>query len=361
MRTLPLSIALVAGGVAFAAGPPPRQPVYVGARACGRCHERQALGNQYGHWLLSKHAQAYAALAKPEAKPMARLSGITDPPEKAPVCLGCHATAADAEPWERDPGFVLEDGVQCEKCHGAGSEYMEEAVMRDPEAARKAGLRKPTKHYCLLCHYVKGSHVDVHRLPPLDIEEAWKRLAHPTHPEPAVTAEAPRAPPAPVPAQADSGTDHWNAIGLDAGYKTPMNLAFESGRQTALRGLRGGPERDRGRRSPPEESGRDPGGRPAGRRDLQPRRSPRLRQQPPRRHRLGHRGRLAQGREDLPGRGRAPRPPHRPNRASALRPQQRHRRHLGRGHRVGEGAEAAGREPQPLVARPLARTENACW
>ena len=226
MRTLPLSIALVAGGAAFAAGPPPRQPVYVGARACGRCHERQALGNQYGHWLLSKHAQAYAALAKPEAKPMARLSGITDPPEKAPVCLGCHATAADAEPWERDPGFVLEDGVQCEKCHGAGSEYMEEAVMRDPEAARKAGLRTPTKHYCLLCHYVKGSHVDVHRLPPLDIEEAWKRLAHPTHPDPAVTAEAPRAPSAPVPAQAESGADHWNAIGLDAGYKTPLSLAF---------------------------------------------------------------------------------------------------------------------------------------
>ena len=36
---------------------------------------------------------------------MARLSGIPDDPEKAPICLGCHATAADTEKWERDPGF----------------------------------------------------------------------------------------------------------------------------------------------------------------------------------------------------------------------------------------------------------------
>ena len=90
---------------------------------------------------------------------MARLSGIPDEPEKAPVCLGCHATAADAEEWERDAGFRIEDGVQCEKCHGPGSEYMDEKVMRDPEAARRAGLRKFTKRDCAVCHYVKGSHV----------------------------------------------------------------------------------------------------------------------------------------------------------------------------------------------------------
>lgn len=156
-----------------------RQPVYVGTKVCATCHEGKAAGNQYSHWLLSKHARAYAALALPEAKTMAQLSGILDPPEKAPVCLGCHATAADAEPWERDPTFVLEDGMQCEKCHGPGSEYASEDVMKDPEAARKAGLRKLTKKDCQLCHYVKGSHVAVHKLPQLDIDKAWEQLAHP--------------------------------------------------------------------------------------------------------------------------------------------------------------------------------------
>ena len=159
-----------------------KQPVYVGSRACARCHEGKAAGNQYSHWLGTAHSKAWASLATPEAKAMARLSGIPDEPEKAPVCLGCHATAADSEKWERDAGFRLEDGVQCEKCHGPGSEYMDEAVMRDPEASRRAGLRRFTKRDCAVCHYVKGSHVAVHRKPPLDVDRAWDVLAHPVPP-----------------------------------------------------------------------------------------------------------------------------------------------------------------------------------
>ncbi len=112
-----------------------KQPVYVGSRACAACHEGKHAGNQYSHWLMSRHAQAWAELARPEAKEMARLSGITDVPERSPICLGCHATAAETEDWERDADFRLEDGVQCEKCHGPGSEYMDHDVMRDPEAA----------------------------------------------------------------------------------------------------------------------------------------------------------------------------------------------------------------------------------
>jgi len=178
-----------------------KQPVYVGARACAQCHEGEAAGNQYSHWLTTAHSQAWATLALPEARAMARLSGILDEPEKAPVCLGCHATAADSEKWERDAGFRLEDGVQCEKCHGPGSEYMDEKVMRDPEAARRAGLRRFEKRDCAVCHYVKGSHSAVHQKPPLDVEDAWRRLAHPvpagspgpnpTTPQPASTAPGP--------------------------------------------------------------------------------------------------------------------------------------------------------------------------
>jgi YVTN family beta-propeller protein len=155
-----------------------RQPVYVGARVCGSCHDGPGMGHQYSRWLLTKHARAYAVLAVPEAKKIAELSGIPQRPQESPVCLGCHATAAEAEPWERDPTFVLEDGVQCEKCHGPGSEYMDEDVMRSPDLAAKAGLRKPTKKECLNCHYVKGSHFAVHQLPQLNVEEGLKTIAH---------------------------------------------------------------------------------------------------------------------------------------------------------------------------------------
>ena len=52
--------------------------------------------------------------------------------------------------------------------------------MRDPEAARRAGLRRFTKRDCAVCHYVKGSHVAVHRKPALDVDKAWETLAHPS-------------------------------------------------------------------------------------------------------------------------------------------------------------------------------------
>jgi YVTN family beta-propeller protein len=177
-----LAVVLTTGMLILVVGPGParaqakKRPIYVGARACAACHEGHESGNQYSHWLLSKHAKAWAALALPEAKEMARLSGITDVPEQSPICLGCHATGAEAEPWERDTGFRLEDGVQCEKCHGPGSEYIE--VMGDPEATKRAGLKRFTKRDCEVCHYVKGSHVAVHNRPKVDVDKAWEQLSH---------------------------------------------------------------------------------------------------------------------------------------------------------------------------------------
>ena len=210
-----------------------KQPVYVGARACARCHEGKTAGNQYSHWLTTAHSKAWASLATPEAKAMARLSGIPDEPEKAPICLGCHATAADAEAWERDAGFRLEDGVQCEKCHGPGSEYMDESVMRDPEAARRAGLRRLTKRDCDVCHYVKGSHASVHLEPPLELDAAWRALAHPLSANNSARDAA--ADPGARGRRADHDTRYGMAESLGAKaileelevqYKNPVNLAF---------------------------------------------------------------------------------------------------------------------------------------
>nr|MCU0256105.1 cytochrome c family protein [Vicinamibacterales bacterium] len=197
-----------------------KQPVYVGARACAQCHEGHAAGNQYSLWLQTAHAKAWASLATPESKVMARLSGLTEEPERAPICLGCHATAADSEKWERDPGFRLEDGVQCEKCHGPGSEYMDEKVMRDPEAARRAGLRRFTKRDCAVCHYVKGSHVSVHRKPALDVDAAWAALAHPV-PQPSGDARV--SPAAPLAPSKEPGPKYVGAAACGACHQGPQS------------------------------------------------------------------------------------------------------------------------------------------
>lgn len=170
--------ALAALGVLMS-GAAPRAPVYVGARACGACHTGAGMGHQYSRWLTSKHARAYAVLSNPESVEIARLSGVRMDPWKSPVCLGCHATAAFAEEWEKDDGFRVEDGVQCETCHGPGSEYMDEAVMRDRAAAMKAGLRMPTAAACQVCHLAKRSHEQVLKDPAIDIAKGLKEIAHP--------------------------------------------------------------------------------------------------------------------------------------------------------------------------------------
>ena len=157
-----------------------KRPVYVGARVCATCHDGPGMGHQFSLWLLSKHARAYADLATPEAREMAIISGIPGEPMEAMACLGCHATAADAEAWELDPTFRIEDGVQCERCHGPGSEYMDEEVMRDRDAAVRAGLKFLSVRECELCHEVKGSHVAVHMQPRLDMVRARETIAHPT-------------------------------------------------------------------------------------------------------------------------------------------------------------------------------------
>jgi YVTN family beta-propeller protein len=157
-----------------------RQPVYVGAKVCGGCHEGPAMGDQLTSWLHSRHAKAYMSLAKPEAKQIAKWSGIPMEPQESAMCLGCHATASEAEPWERDETFLLKEGVQCEMCHGPGSEYMDEDVMMDREAAMRAGLKMPTKEDCLNCHAEKGSHRIVLGPTTYDLEKAWQEIAHPT-------------------------------------------------------------------------------------------------------------------------------------------------------------------------------------
>ena len=163
----------------------PKKPVYVGVRVCAGCHASGSIGNQYSQWLHSRHSQAYALLARPESLEIAKLSGLRNLPQESAVCLGCHATAWHAEEWEKDETFHIEDGVQCEGCHGPGSEYASTAVMKDRQAAMMAGLQMPTLEFCFNCHVEKGSHLAVLKRPPVDVKQGWETLKHPLAKNPA--------------------------------------------------------------------------------------------------------------------------------------------------------------------------------
>jgi YVTN family beta-propeller protein len=155
-----------------------KHPVYIGAKACAACHSGASMGDQHATWIMSRHFRAHASLADPRSIEIARLSGIPHQPQSSAVCLGCHATGSEAEDWEKDPTFNTADGVQCEMCHGPGSEYADAKVMRNSKAAKAAGLIIPVKKDCTGCHLAKGSHVVVLGKPPINIDEAWDKISH---------------------------------------------------------------------------------------------------------------------------------------------------------------------------------------
>ena len=175
---LPVFIALSFGGGAN--GQTLTERVYVGETACRPCHHQPGGPDQFSPWRLTKHAEAFAALSMPESREIAELSGIGGDPTRSPVCLGCHTTAYDSEEWERDRTFHFEDGVQCELCHGPGSEYMSAEVMRDSARARQAGLRVPEEADCLVCHKEKGSHSAVLGRKEFNFEIAARQIGHPS-------------------------------------------------------------------------------------------------------------------------------------------------------------------------------------
>ena len=79
-------------------------------------------------------------------------------------CLKCHATGASADL----------PGVQCEACHGPGSEYKSMKIMKDREASIAAGLVIPDEALCNSCHAGEAPH----DMPAFNYAEAVKTGVH---------------------------------------------------------------------------------------------------------------------------------------------------------------------------------------
>ena len=137
------------------------EPKNLGPQQCASCHTQQT-----EEWQGHRHAKAFDTLPENE-----RLN---------PLCLSCHAP----DPERR------EAGVTCEACHGAGSEYAVDHIMRDPYLRGFLGLKKVEVATCARCH--QGAHTT--KLKPVDVLKLWNQLHH------SRTAPTPQATPAPAPA-----------------------------------------------------------------------------------------------------------------------------------------------------------------
>lgn len=139
------------------------EPEYVGVKACSRCHKKDKDGKQYPIWQKSKHSKAFSTLGTAEAKTAAQKVGVSGDPQKSEACLVCHTTGYGAAKSRFHKKFEMEDGVQCEACHGAGGDYKSKKVMkaiaeeRGPNdkaspTAKKVGLIFPDENTCKRCH-----------------------------------------------------------------------------------------------------------------------------------------------------------------------------------------------------------------
>jgi hypothetical protein len=163
---------------------------YLGAAGC-RCHQQEGLGGQVQRWTGTGHARSYLALGtgcpemiEAEAKGMVEVGHGRGVAQEAmrlgedTHCLKCHATAAEVEPAFLEPTFHIEDGVQCEACHGPAGGHVAVMMGKKGTSPTEARLKRPTKEDCMACHHEKPSHAGL-KGKPFNCEKAWKKIAHP--------------------------------------------------------------------------------------------------------------------------------------------------------------------------------------
>ncbi len=156
-----------AGGILFA-----QDFEYIGASKCKMCHNKPAIGQQYKIWSEGPHAKAMKSLSSEKSLAYAKENGIADP-TKEPSCIKCHSTAGSIDE-SLNVGVKPTEGVSCESCHGPGSAYKTNSVMKSREKAIEKGMIIPDQKLCEGCHNDKNP---FHK--PFNYEEYIKKIAHP--------------------------------------------------------------------------------------------------------------------------------------------------------------------------------------
>ncbi|NCO57368.1 MAG: hypothetical protein GW783_01250 [Deltaproteobacteria bacterium] len=129
-------------------GPAPRPTVggsFTGAEACRACH-----ADAFDLWQATPHAQALATLTA-QGK------------EGAPECVGCHTLGAGFTGGFVDATTTPErGGVQCESCHGVGSNHVDNPTAEYGRAGAQS---------CRSCHTAERS-------PRFDFSTYGPRIVH---------------------------------------------------------------------------------------------------------------------------------------------------------------------------------------
>lgn len=147
---------------------------YEGTAVCSMCHKTEKQGQQLKIWQGTKHSEAYKTLLTAKADEIAKAKTGKKAVE-SPECLKCHASGFDVDKALVGAKFKIEDGVQCETCHGPGSAYKQISVMKNREEAIKKGLaeHKDIPAFCQTCHNSSSP-----TFKEFKFEEMWAKIKH---------------------------------------------------------------------------------------------------------------------------------------------------------------------------------------
>ncbi|MEJ2114067.1 MAG: cytochrome c family protein [Flavobacteriaceae bacterium] len=135
-----------------------------------------AKGSQLSIWQESQHAQAYNTLKTEKADEIAATKGFKTKAVETPECLKCHASGYNVDAKFLGSKFKVEDGIQCETCHGPGEDYKSKKVMENREEAIANGLFVPENidDFCIGCHNAESpTYVE------FNFETMWDKIKHP--------------------------------------------------------------------------------------------------------------------------------------------------------------------------------------
>ena len=183
LGSLPL---LVGAAPAQDDGKQPPPPKYMGSRSCKKCHMKSSIGKQYKIWDESAHAKAFELLKSEEAAAVAKKAGIEKKAFEAPECLKCHTTAYGLDKKNYDEKFPIEEGVNCEACHGPGEFFAKPKDEKHHEEAHGKGYITPDEKLCRSCHNEQSPTWNAERDTTkdgkkvgFDYEARLKMIAHP--------------------------------------------------------------------------------------------------------------------------------------------------------------------------------------
>jgi len=161
------TLALILAAASARAQQPDAPGHYVGVASCANsgCHgatlplnAQRIRQNEYYTWLQSdRHARAYNVHFNPVSARVAKNMRLKAQPYQEKLCLDCHSTNV---PKELVSGRIdLEDGVQCEACHGPASgwraEHVQEGWTHAQSVARGMIDQRDLRvraHTCDRCH-----------------------------------------------------------------------------------------------------------------------------------------------------------------------------------------------------------------